>query len=511
MKKILLPLLIAVGAIAGGFLIAAAVTCTNNFPTSLNNYAAGDCAPSAWGNALEAKLGITGSAVVSSLDYQINHIFTSYGSETVASSAVPWINYPTASSPKTTWLQTSNNLSDLPSTSSARSNLGLGDAALLSSSTFLKVSNNLSDLTSTSSARNTLGLDSIYMKQASNGSDIGNTSTFDSNIGALQVANNLSDLSSTSSARTNIGFNAGAGISISASGTITAAASNVSGATTQIQYNEGNAFSATSSFAFTSSTHAIQIGGNLTVTPTFIQAVSSTDNGTATTSISVVLPSIAKNDTILVACSKESGSVTITGVSDASNTYVLDASTTYSGAVIQTLWRASNAAAGTSTITCTGNSASYWVLFALEYSGLQTTNPVDASSSANGNSSNIADPGAVLTKRVNPTDLVFGASANNNNGNLVSISPYFNQRALSQVAAGNYAIAMDRNTTSTGLFDPTSTWGGTIENASIAIAYKASVASIGFACLWNGSNFTIMSFAANSITPVYSTSTTCTP
>jgi hypothetical protein len=51
-----------------------------------------------------------------------------------------------------------NNLSDLNSTSSARTNLGLGTAATQNSSAFLQPSNNLSDVSNTTTARSNLGL-----------------------------------------------------------------------------------------------------------------------------------------------------------------------------------------------------------------------------------------------------------------------------------------------------------------------------------------------------------------
>jgi hypothetical protein len=51
-----------------------------------------------------------------------------------------------------------NNLSDLNSASSARTNLGLGTAATQNSSAFLQPSNNLSDVSNTTTARSNLGL-----------------------------------------------------------------------------------------------------------------------------------------------------------------------------------------------------------------------------------------------------------------------------------------------------------------------------------------------------------------
>ena len=118
-------------------------------------------------------------------------------------------------------LITTNNLSDLTSASTARTNLGLGSASTSASTDFLQVSNNLSDLNSASTARTNLGLGNVATLSTgvSNGNVIVADSTGLPEIDGSQltgitatdstklaIANNLSDLNSASTARTNLGL-----------------------------------------------------------------------------------------------------------------------------------------------------------------------------------------------------------------------------------------------------------------------------------------------------------------
>jgi len=93
---------------------------------------------------------------------------------------------------ETNYLAKADNLSGLASTSTARTNLGLGTASTLASTAVAQTANNLSDLASASTARTNLGLGTAATQS---------TSTF------LQTANKLSDVTA-STARTNLGLGA---------------------------------------------------------------------------------------------------------------------------------------------------------------------------------------------------------------------------------------------------------------------------------------------------------------
>jgi hypothetical protein len=72
-------------------------------------------------------------------------------------------------------LQKTSNLSDLAAASTARTNLGLGTAAVAATTDFAQVANDLSDLASASTARTNLGLGTIATQAASSVAVTGGT------------------------------------------------------------------------------------------------------------------------------------------------------------------------------------------------------------------------------------------------------------------------------------------------------------------------------------------------
>ena len=68
MKKNLIKILTIIIAV---FVIFTIVYAANTFPTTLNDWDDGDIIESDWADAIEAKIGVNNSAVITSLDYKV--------------------------------------------------------------------------------------------------------------------------------------------------------------------------------------------------------------------------------------------------------------------------------------------------------------------------------------------------------------------------------------------------------------------------------------------------------
>jgi hypothetical protein len=139
---------------------------------------------------------------------------------------------------------------------------------------------------------------------------------------------------------------------------------------------------------------------------------------------------------------------TVSSVTDSKgNTYTLAVGPTGGTALTQSIYYAKNIAAGSNTVTVTfSQAAAYADVRVLEYSGANTTNPLDATASAKGSGS-LANSGSAAT--TSATELIFGAGTTG--GIITGAGTGFTSRVITPYDD----IAEDRTVTSTGSYNAT--------------------------------------------------------
>jgi hypothetical protein len=147
--------------------------------------------------------------------------------------------------------------------------------------------------------------------------------------------------------------------------------------------------------------------------PTFVQVASATPQSPMTTVTATFAAAQTAGNLNVIAVGWNDTTASVTSVTDAAgNTYARAIGpTTSPGPLSQSIYYAKNikaAAAGTNVVTVTFSPAAAWVdLRILEYSGMDSNNPLDGSVGASG-TSGTADSGALTTTNAN--DLLFGAN-----------------------------------------------------------------------------------------------------
>lgn len=219
----------------------------------------------------------------------------------------------------------------------------------------------------------------------------------------------------------------------------------------------------THSFFYSLLSYSVALAASTSVycAPQFVQVKGGGALQTPQSVVELIYPQ-AQNGTDLniVVVGWNDTSAKVTSVTDSSgNTYARAVGPTQlSGLVSQSIYYAKNikwAAAGTNKVTVKFNTAAKRPdIRILEYSGIDVSNPIDATNSAKGKST-ISSSGALRTR--NAPDLLFAANTVQASGTQTAGTGYINR--LITVPNGN--ITEDRIVTTTGSFTATAnTTGG---------------------------------------------------
>jgi hypothetical protein len=204
--------------------------------------------------------------------------------------------------------------------------------------------------------------------------------------------------------------------------------------------SDGQSATLTGGYTYTSAS-----GGGIS----FVQVKSVTQTSGSSVAISYPVAQTA-GDLNAVAVMWGDTTSTVSSVTDSKgNTYALAVGPTKATALTESIYYAKNIAGGSNTITVKFNqTASYPNVNVLEYSGLDTANPLDVSSSAIG-SGTTANSGSAMTTSAN--ELIVGA------GNPSSVFKAVGSGFSSRIINAYGGISEDRIVSSTGSYNATAT------------------------------------------------------
>ena len=144
-----------------------------------------------------------------------------------------------------------------------------------------------------------------------------------------------------------------------------------------------------------------------TATPSFVQATASAAHGTPTT-LSLAFPSNTQAGDLLLVAFDYDSSVTPTSVTDSQGDVFTEVGSQLRspGGALSRVYYAKNIKGGADTVTVTlSASSSYLEVYLSEYSGINTTNPIDAEVGASGNAGAVSS-GSVKTTAAG--DIIYG-------------------------------------------------------------------------------------------------------
>ncbi len=276
--------------------------------------------------------------------------------------------------------------------------------------------------------------------------------------------------SSSANSRVDYGTTTAYGSNVSNSTQVTSHSLTLSSLTCNTTYHYeitsvGSAGSATTADA-TFTTSACASGG----TPAY---VGGNAKGCTATSCAVSLTSTNGGDLIVLGLFVLN-STSVSSVMDTQgNQYILIGSQTWSpNGFVEKLYYAKNIKGGADTATVTLSGSTTLEVFVYEYSGLDTSAPLDVSATPHTGTSVTGTSGVLTTTNAN--DLLFALFHPDNDVTTTAGSGF-----TGRVLLGSILLAEDQNVTSTGSYSATMGFSGNADYVSFLVGFKAAASGGG--------------------------------
>jgi hypothetical protein len=214
---------------------------------------------------------------------------------------------------------------------------------------------------------------------------------------------------------------------------------------------------------------------SISILPAFVQSVGTTSCGATTQTVTVPAGGVPAGHTLIVRVGNRSTNTgAITATDSRGNTYTVDAdvASTLARSVVLSAYIATPLLQN-DTITVTQPSATSSSMAVAEFSGIASSNRVNASGSATGNG---GSPSVNLTT-TNATDMIYGALATQGNPAVTNPAPWSTHANLNISCGGAPGATTNSGAyqvvSSTGTYTYTPTIGTVQDWAATIVAYKA--------------------------------------